>query len=213
MWNMKQGKELTNQEKVNQILVDIEKNLQYKETEHSRTMDKFSGKIGDAVTFAGKIQGNRNFSVFCDPDAEICLSDHNNQKIAEIRMKYAGFICHFCGFRVNSDRSNQIQIISPAWNKKNGVKTVINKTWHGGLSVFHAKDETADALIDNLYNVVELSQAKMEITQKLSKLNLPSNIKIKNMDVIAENLLQQIHEQNQDNGRTVNTNADNGREM
>lgn len=103
-----------------------------------------------------------------------------------------------------TDETN-IKVISPKWQENYGVCDVTyNKDKKKQLSVLHSPDETADAVMAKILDVIARSKDHRVIAQKLSELNLPSKITIKNADALADNLVDQI--------RTTAT-KDNGREM
>ena len=90
-----------------------------------------------------------------------------------------------------------IEVISPNWNADNGVRDVtFNTEKTKQFSVSHASNETADAVVDQICDVVIRSMGHEEIAYKLSQfVILPGNVTIKNVGQLAENIVNQIYDQ------------------
>lgn len=200
---MRQRKELTSQEKVNQILAAVNKNLQYT-LGGTKQQKVFNGKIGEDVTFIGQISGNYNRGKFYNPRAQVYLSDSHQNDIAIILMKYAGSLVRFADlYNKTGSPYHHIDtgIVVPTWANI-GIKTdLTNSGQEDQLHVFHSKNETAADVINNIYNVVQRSLAKENIVKKLKVLNLP-NLKLR---AAAENFVNMLYNEAEQNQSQDNT--------
>ena len=201
---MEQEQKLINQEKMNQVLAVIGKNSQ---NTIGGTMLEwvFNGKIGGDIAFVGKVKWKRMFGENFDPDVEVHLSDNHRKRIADVKVEYNGLATNLGDISKKSMGYNKMTVVSSEWDKKNGVKTIIaRKGKKGGLHVYHAQNETAADVIDNLHDVVLRSQAKEKIAQKLSKLII-TNLHLRTASVNTAKTMYDATEQNrsQDNGREM----------
>ncbi len=106
--------------------------------------------------------------------------------------------------------ATEISVLSPSWEVDQGTITKtkqtamkINKIYRDAgydakkqvttLSVCHTDQETADEVLNRMSNAIAKSQDKAVIAKKLRKLNLPSKVTIKDKDVLADNIVNQIH--------------------
>ena len=207
---------MTNREKVKKILFEIggdkmkiypSQNRQNAKCQRHR----FEGLIGTDVVYSGE----QRESLQSQPYFDNLILDmkYQGEKLGKIitENKFPHYLDAWEMVRSSIypfDNSTEIKVFSPAWEKGTGLLTTVQER-RNQLSVYHAPDETADTVVNRLLDVVTKSKDKALMTKKLSKLNLPSNLKIKDVDAISENLVQQIHEQN--NGSVKNT--DDGRTM
>lgn len=203
---MAQKEPMTNRQKVAEILMEIEKNSKYERDNGFTKRHEIYGKIGDDLRFYGDIfDGNAYPSNIHLMD----VRDANNKKwIAEIALsnhkKHAFDESEYGKREVKPiDEDVEIQIRSAA--SEHEFLGIVTDDLEEKLKVIYAHGETPEMVIDGIQTAIAHSKDKAVIAKKLSKLNLPSHIKIKDLDAVAESLLQQIHAQN--------TNADNGREM
>ena len=187
--------------------MEIEKNSKYERDNDFKKRHDFYGKIGDDFRFYGDIfDGNAYPSNIHLMD----VRDANNKKrIAEISLsnnkKHAFDESEYGKREVKPiDEDVEIQIRSAA-SEREFLFEMVTDDLAENLRVIYAHGETPEMVIDGIRAAIAQSKDKAVIAKKLSKLNLPSHIKIKDMDTVAENLLQQIYQQN--------TNADNDREM
>ena len=166
----------------------------------------FKGLIGTDVVYYGALRESLPSQPYFD-DLILDLK-YQGEKFGRIITKNK-FPHYFDAWRMIRssvypfDNSTEIKVVSPAWKKGTGLLTTVKEP-RTQLSVYHAPDETADAVVNRLVDIVSKSKDKALLTKKLSELNLPSHIKIKDMDAVAEKLVQQIYQQN--------TNADSDRE-
>ena len=203
---------MTNREKVEKILFEIGGNKMKIYPSQNRQNAKyqqhlFEGVIGTDVVYYGEQRESWQSQPYFD-DLILDLK-YQGEKLGKIVTENKFPHYHDAWEMVRSsiypfDNSTEIKVFSPAWEKGTGLLTTVQER-RNQLSVYHAPDETADTVVNRLHDVVTKSKDKVLLTKKLSELNLPSKIKIKDVDAIAENFVQQIYKQN--------TNADNDREM
>lgn len=220
-----ENEELTNRQKIENLLVDIYKNHKNHQRIERKTekdvLHKFEGTIGKQVTFNGEFYDKGDAE---NSSVKIGLR-YKNQPLAQIETEH-GFInpgsmpfwTEQWGFVLRPDSpkgiadTTNIKVISPKWKEECSVCDVTyNTDQQCRLAVLHAPDETADAVVAKIWNRVVRSKDLVEVTEKLKRLNLPSNVTIKNVDLLAENLVNQIYEQ--DNKSRENMNAKNDGEM
>lgn len=160
---MKQVMTITNCEKIDEILQTVKKTMGKKEVLNQGDYDLqiFRGKIGDDVTFLGKCVGNTqptSIDLMCQKQA-------------------LGTIITKNGF---NKKNIDTLVVSPHWaTAKTMTMVTYEKT--NKLEVWYTVDETADAVINNIYEAVEQSKAKVQINKKLSQLNL-SKSKIQDVE-------------------------------
>ncbi len=133
------------------------------------------GQIGPDVCFTMESKHRaRGRSRYVD-NGVVNLTFRSGKKLGSISMKgefgsRAGHVSE------RPSVESEIAVFSPRWEAETGVMTAINNAaseisdFIKPLKVYHAKDETATAVVDQIYHAVTLSQSK-----KLSKLNLAAN--------------------------------------
>lgn len=199
----------TNRQKMEDLLVEIYRESNFREMivrdRDHETLYLFDGKLGDQVTFNGGFFDGDNAD---RSRVEINL-EYQGNALARIATEH-GFInprlmALWSGFvpfpSLHGIEETQpiadttdINVISPRWAEVNGVcDTTYTKDLKKQLTVFHSPFETVDAVIAQICAVVAHSKDHAVIAKKLSKLNLPSNIKIKNVDALADKIVDQIH--------------------
>ncbi len=198
---------MLNRQKIEDLLREISfyacrQNL-WSPRKHNRLIDNdllpFNGELGDKVTFMGGFYQKKGREE--DSRVEIDLRCENKQ-LARIEMEH-GFIASSALFSV-TDETN-IKVISPKWKENYGVcDTTYNQDQKKQLSVLHSPDETADAVIAKILDVIARSKDHQVIAQKLSKLNLPSKITIKDVNALADKIVDQIRDTaTKDSGREM----------
>ena len=202
--NMGQKKVMTNRQRMEDLLREISfkagrQNLWESFNHDGFTGQPFDGELGDKVHFSGGFWHNKDREE--DSYAKINLRCKDKQ-LARIEMEH-GYIAPSAVYSL-TDETN-IKVISPRWKETYGVcDTTYNKDQKRQLSVLHSPDETADAVIAKIFDVIARSKDHLVIAQKLSKLNLPSKITIKNVDTLADNLVDQIRDTaTKDSGREM----------
>lgn len=183
--------------------------------EKNMTVHQFRGQIGDQFFFNGKffIPANGNVKKSW---AEI--NYHNqNQNLTKIITEH-GFIApgsmpfwtdkqgliwdeDWLNNNIKAiDDATTIKVFSPRYNEKDGVsETYYNEKKLRKLSVYHAPYENAKDVLANIFKTLDYSKDHNEVKNKLTQLNLPSNIKIKNIDALADIITDKIyHDQQSD---------------
>lgn len=205
---MEQEKTISDRAKVESILVEIRKKLEFvgPENENKDSYTHFRGKIGTDVAFAGKVSydsyDNYGQSQIylqnkgCDL-AEIRTEDGFLEKPAPSSIDNYGL--YYSGHGVVFG-GTKVEVISSKVSEQGDKAVITNLTEN--VSVAHDRDETATVAIDRIYDAINLSIAKEEIAQKLSKLNLP-NLKLREATERLVGLLYGENEQSQikDTGR------------
>ena len=199
--NMEQKQGLSNQAKINTILKAINKNKRWLNRGTESGIQVF-GKIGeDGLTFTGEFSWNPQ-QYRLDNRVEIDLKNYKKD-LATITIEHAGPLLYFDYLLDNLSYHHEIKIITPAWyaksDAKTGLKTDLNEKGQvSQVQVWHARNKTAEDVIDEIYHIVERSLTKVKIIKKLQELNLP-NLPLR---AAAENLVNMMyHNQARDNGR------------
>lgn len=179
----------TNRHKVEDILLMIDGNVRseaVKERHKNYYVHEVSGQINEKVTFTGERYSRYTQENHFDPDfkphAELELQA-NGKKLSSISMQYkfgSGKKWHypkingawkFCEETlVPLKNITKITVTSPAWNEQNGVATVTG-IGRKKLSILHGQNETAQAVIEKVYNEVIGNQNKMEKLKRLREIN------------------------------------------
>lgn len=173
------------------------------------------GQIGPDVYFTMESNKRERGSNYVD-NGFVDLVYRGGEKLGRISMQ-GNFVFRDGYIHDQPSAETVLEVFSPRWQKDVGVMTAVESAaskisdFIKPLKVYHAKDETPDAVVDRMYNAVTLSQSKTEIeqiTEKLSHLNLP-DMKLRSaVQNVAQNLVQMIdaaEEQNtqKDDGRTL----------
>ena len=162
---------MTNYERVAKLLAEI--NARSKETKNNSTSKQLTGKIGTDVTYQGKRASgvNPQDKTSYEYTYEEFELASQGQPLATIGRKN-GFI--------NSDQrrkpipTNTVWVISPRY-EDNGIESKTIEAVNQ-LHVYHAPDETADSVIDEICDTVAYSKAKAAADKKYSKLNIATRL-------------------------------------
>lgn len=171
---------------------------------------QFNGEIGDLIKFDGKFfdpaQGN--------PEKSWVEIDYRNQnqKLARITTEHGfitpgsmpfwtdreGLVWIRDWWMSNNIKpiadTTKIKVFSPRYNEKDGIsETFYNEDKLRQLVVYHAPEENAKNLLKNFFQALDYSEDHVEVKNKLKDLELSSNIKIKNFDVLADIVTNQIY--------------------
>lgn len=162
-------------------------------------MYPFEGDLGDKVTFMGGFYHNQTREE--DSCAKIDLR-YQGQHLARIEMKH-GYLAP-AALCFLTDETN-IKVISPQWQANYGVcDTTYNQDHKRQLSVLHAPDETVDAVMAKIFDTIARSKDHLFIAKKLSKLNLLGHMIIKDVDALADSIVDQIRDTaTKDSGREM----------
>ena len=90
--------------------------------------------------------------------------------------------------------TTKINVFSPRFNTKTGIsETFYTADQKHHLTVYCAENEIPNRVVKNLFQTISYSKDYVEVKEKLSKLNLPSNIKVKNLDALVDSVINQIY--------------------
>lgn len=195
---------MMNRQKMEDLLRDISfnssrQNLWGRLKHDDSKMYPFEGELGDKVFFTGNFFHDKEHEENSCATIDLC---YQNKQLARIEMEH-GYIAPAAVYSF-SDETN-IKVISPKWQATYGVcDTTYNKDKKRQLSVLHAPDETVDAVMAKIFDTIARSKDHLFIAQKLSKLNLLSHMIIKDVDVLADRIVDQIRDAaTKDDGREM----------
>jgi|GEM_PF-4161950 len=200
--------EMTDRRELENLLAEIYRNCQNHQVnprkEFQDVIHQFNGKIGDQINFDGNFYDKGD-----EENSYVKIKLYNQQQnLATIETEH-GFInpgsmpfwTDVWAFELLGSNqpkpiadTTEIKVITPRWNVENGVsEAVYDENKKKRLAVYHAPDEIAKNVVMKLCNSVSYSKDHSVIKEKLKHLNLPSNIKIKNLDAIVDSVTSQIH--------------------
>ncbi len=137
------------------------------------------GQIGADVHFTVDAKHRaRGHSRYVD-NGVVDLTYRDGKKLGRISMK-GEFASKSGHVSEKPSVESELAVFSPRWEAETGVMTAIDNAASmlsdliKPLKVYHAKDETANAVIDHLYDSVVRSQAKMQAAKKSTKLSQPN---------------------------------------
>lgn len=198
---------VTSRQRVENLLVDLysfaEKPQKNYQPDTDTYVYDFNGKLGSLVDYQGHFweQGSlQNSGVSID-------IQYRDEKLACVQTEH-GFIqpgsmpfwtdtyafdCTPSHLVKPIADVTEIKIISPKWTEKDGVCDLIySKFAVGKLSVAHATDETAGEVMNQLFDIVERSKNHAALVCKLRKLTLPQGVKLKNLNAIANYMVDNL---------------------
>ena len=166
---------LTNFARINRILKDIDgRKVNFKNVPNSLCKDgrPYFGKIGDDVTFTCSLRK-------VDRSVGYNFKYATEQVRLMSRGEKLGIIC-VCNewVRLPQKRdkipTTKIKVYSPNYENDGVITKTIEA--NNQLLVFHAPDETADSVIDNICDAVAYSRARMDHVKKYSQLNIATRL-------------------------------------
>lgn len=136
-------------------------------------MGYFKGKIGPDVKFTGKwVRAvEQTAGIACEYKYEEIDLAAQGQPIARLGTK--NDFMNLAAKR-KSAPTKMFWVVSPKYDDK-GCVTKANEATKQ-LQVFHAQDETADNVIDEICDIVAYSKAKAAADKKYSELNLATRL-------------------------------------
>ncbi|MCM1404677.1 MAG: hypothetical protein NC133_04250 [Prevotella sp.] len=197
--------------KVETILYEIHKNRKAQKSAVSRDKlykeeDDFSiRQIGADVTvfeekhkttfpnFATPQPNEKQFAKEVIADKTTIYLRSQNQNLGQFAIK-------------QENKSRQIDetivVVSPNWDRSRPTavtrsKTVATKNRKPKttiVDIYHDQSETADAVLNQMWGALFRSYDKAMLAKKLSKLNLPSQVTVKDRDALASTIVNRIHD-------------------
>ncbi|MCM1404679.1 MAG: hypothetical protein NC133_04260 [Prevotella sp.] len=158
---------------------------------------EIDGQIGADVTFF------KDYSKYVIPAAENPALNIVNESTRVDVACQAQNLGHIAVKReINGNQINEnIAVIAPSCKnrhvvvtKEQTVATEKNKAKNVALEVYHDVNETADAVLDRINAAITKSYDKAVVAKKLRKLNLPSQVTIKDHDALVSDIVDQIHQ-------------------
>ena len=193
-----------NRKKMEEVLIEIEKNIEFDGPIHKQDgmLFPFEGTVDNNVRFLGEY-----FEWDCCSSinrTEIDLYDHNIKichisKLNGLMSKQESDANSLNPFGSQINEFTDILVSSPDWDPTNGLRTAIEGLVKR-LSVYHSQRESADAVVNRVYNAVARSKNKTVNTKKLSRLDLSNN-----SAAIVEAICDRL-EQSQPATKPINTN-------
>ncbi len=196
------------QQQVKDILHVVDKNQRFKAFkqvygEVPFMEYQFAGQIGPDITFIKACRKYDTIKYRGD------ISNAQDSDVTNVNFAYKGEDLGEITVRHKINRKNlktvhdlmEVSVKSPHWQEgrvvhefatENISRTNANRRIIS-LGFYPAANETVAEMLDRISHAITKSQDKAVIAKKLSKLNLPSKVAIKNQDTLVENIVNQIH--------------------